>query len=544
MRKIVGLLLVVGISSSLFATDYDPEKKFVITGQYIPGSGTTREQTEGDDPMDWSKASVVVNSEITNDEGKTEVVQLASGRFEDHRVILNGEIDEPTIVTISIQTGDSELSVDTLIEPSGEIVSFALVKLKDSQQMQLLLVGTSRQATNSDETFTVSGSFQFEDHDVEKAHLKAHVFTEINKNGRPSRVMLGVVLLDRGRFKIQADIDEPRVAKLEVFNGRPLIWDTLMVLEPEVDISIARYGPDSVFHEAKSKEGRHKKLLDSWRLSDDYLRLRHKYYTAGKQFREKVGPGKPIPFDSDYMSLWHEVQNMRLKELKRLAWESEDPLDSLLAVELAAHYFLIPSSLNLSIPSSLDPIEVVALYDKLSELLAEDIVAIRVTPPRKRLATKIERVANFEHLVVGEVVPEFTLANLDGKQHSLKTIIKENDVVLIDFWASWCGPCIAMFPDLKKLYANYSDQGFEIVSVSVDMNFQDWKDSTDENVIPWINLGEIGDEFGTTAIDYGVSSLPTNYLIDSNKTILQKNIDPAQLTRVLLDRLGETKTKD
>ena len=536
MRKIVGLLLVVCISSSLFAIDYDPAKKFVITGQYLPGNGTTQEQAKNDDPTDWTKASIIVIREVTRNDGKIEVVQLASGRFEDGRVTLEGEIDEPSEVRVLIQTGDSTLSVDTLIVPSGEAVSFALVKLKNSQQMQLLLVGTSRQATNSDESFSVSGSFQLEDHDVEEARLKAHLFTEINNNGRPSRVMLGVVLLDRGKFKIQADIDEPRVAKLEVFNGRPLIWDTLMVIEPEVEISIERYGPDSVFHEATSKEGRHKKLLDSWRLSEDYLGLWHKYHTAGKQLREKVGTGKPIPLDSDYMSLWHELQNMRLKELKRLAWESDDPLDSLLAVELAAHYFLIPSSL--------DAIEVIALYDKLSELLAEDIVARRVTPPRKRLATKLERLANDERLVVGEVVPEFTLDNLDGKQHSLKTITKENEFVLIDFWASWCGPCIATFPELKKLHASYNDQGFEIVSVSVDMLFQDWKDSSDEHVIPWINLGEIGDEFGSTAIDYGVSLLPTNYLIDTNKQIIQKNIEPSQLKTVLFDRLGEVKTKD
>ena len=536
MRKIVGLLLVVCASSSLFATEYDPAKKFVITGQYLPGNGTTQEQTESDDPTDWTKASIIVNREVTSNDGKTEVVQLASGRFKDGRVTLEGEIDEPSEVRVLIQTRDSKLSVDTLIEPSGETVSFALVKLQDSQQMQLLLVGTSIQGVNSDESFSVTGTFEFEDHDEQEALLKAHLFTEINNNGRPSRVILGVVLLDRGKFKIQADIDEPRVAKLEVFNGRPLIWDTLMVLEPGAEISIERHDRDSVLHKVTSKEGRHRKLLDSWQLSDDYLVLQHKRRAASKQFLEKFGPGKAIPSDSDYMSLWHEEQKVKMKELKRLAWESEDPLDSLLALELAKHYFLIPGSI--------DEIEVITWYDKLSELLGEDIVARRVTPPRKRLATKLERDANRERLVVGEVVPEFTLDNLDGKQHSLKTITKENEFVLIDFWASWCGPCIATFPELKKLYASYNDHGFEIVSVSVDMFFQDWKDSSDEHVIPWVNLGEIGDEFGSTAIDYGVSFLPTNYLIDSNKQVIQKNIDPSQLKTALVDRLGEMKKKD
>ena len=174
----------------------------------------------------------------------------------------------------------------------------------------------------------------------------------------------------------------------------------------------------------------------------------------------------------------------------------------------------------------------------------EDVVARRITPTRNRLAADVARVANFERLVLGEEVPDFTLPDLDGDKHSLKEIIEENDMVFIDFWASWCGPCIAAFPELKELHTKYKDQGFEIVTISVDMNFQDWEDSSDEQKFPWIDLGELKNLNGATAVDYGVSFLPTNYLIDSNKQIVRKNIKPSDLKTVLLDRLEKSSSDD
>ena len=74
---------------------------------------------------------------------------------------------------------------------------------------------------------------------------------------------------------------------------------------------------------------------------------------------------------------------------------------------------------------------------------------------------------------------------------SLSDILDEKEYVLVDFWASWCGPCIATFPALKDLYASFGKHGFEIVSVSIDDTRENWSYMTEEHELPWINLGEL-----------------------------------------------------
>ncbi|MXZ43362.1 MAG: SUMF1/EgtB/PvdO family nonheme iron enzyme [Gammaproteobacteria bacterium] len=522
---------------SVDAAETDLANTFTIVGEIKTSQDSSIANSENDiAESDWAQALVTVTHELTNTEGDDIVVELASGSFVDGHVSLVGEIDEPTLVQISTKNNkNKDTTVSATITPGGETVSFVLVQLKDSPVAQLHLIGTSRQSTNSENRFEIAGTYESEENHDDEVLLKASLFTAIeNEVGEPRRSVLGTVLLDDGRFLFEAEVDEPRVAKLEIFKGRDLVWDTLMVVEPQVEITISRHGPDNVLYEPSANAGSQVRLLDSWRLSEEFLSLHHKSYIAGKKLLEELGPGKPL--SAEVMTLWQELETKKAKELKRLALDSEDPFDSLLALELAAQYYLIPRILDAN--------EVVAIYDKLSTSLNEDVVARRVTPTRNRLAADAARVANFERLVVGEEVPDFALPDLDGEMHSLKEIIDANELVFIDFWASWCGPCIAAFPALKELYTNYSDKGFEIVSISVDMIQQDWVESSDEQELPWIDLGEIRNMYGATAVAYGVSALPTTYLIDNNKQIIRKSLKSSDLKNVLLERLGESNSKD
>ena len=536
MRRILRLIALIGIVIGGNASEIDPSKRFTIVGRDLENNNQIGLKDEDNDSNASLSPVVEVSMKEVNDKGEPRTTVLTKGHFVDGEVVLEGEIDESTLVHISTRNSkNEEISVSTTVMPGGEAVSIVLVQLKDSPAEQLYLLGASNQTASTDESFLITGNYELDDNADDGILLKASLFTTIeNEDGVPRRNVLGTVLLDDGNFSFEADIDEPRVAKLEVFNGRNLVWDTLMVVEPQVEITISRHGPDNVLHEPSAKAGSQVRLLDSWRLSDEFLSFHHKSYTAGKKLLEELGPGKPL--SAEVMTLWQELETRKAKELKRLALESEDPFDSLLALELAAQYYLIPRILDAN--------EVVAIYDKLSTSMNEDVVARRITPTRNRLAADVARVANFERLVLGEEVPDFTLPDLDGDKHSLKEIIEENDMVFIDFWASWCGPCIAAFPELKELHTKYKDQGFEIVTISVDMNFQDWEDSSDEQKFPWIDLGELKNLNGATSVDYGVSFLPTNYLIDSNKQIVRKNIKPSDLKTVLLDRLEKSSSDD
>ena len=162
----------------------------------------------------------------------------------------------------------------------------------------------------------------------------------------------------------------------------------------------------------------------------------------------------------------------------------------------------------------------------------------------KEKSYRREQQRNDKQLVPGQRVPDFTLANRDGEQVNLSHVLGENDAVLIDFWASWCGPCIASFPKLMELRAAYKHEGFEIVSISIDRTREDWLESSDEHELPWIDLGELESWHGEVATMYGVHFIPKSYLIDSEGCIVHKDLPTTLLEDVLTSELGEVTVED
>ncbi|MEW5975166.1 MAG: TlpA disulfide reductase family protein [Acidobacteriota bacterium] len=117
-------------------------------------------------------------------------------------------------------------------------------------------------------------------------------------------------------------------------------------------------------------------------------------------------------------------------------------------------------------------------------------------------------------------VPQFTLNNLDGKSVSMKDF--GNKVVLIDFWATWCGPCREEIPDLNNLYSEYKSKGFEVIGISMDTEGTDVvKDFVREFRVDYsIVMGDetVAQEFG------GILGLPTKFIVDRNGKIVKRLI--------------------
>ncbi len=133
-------------------------------------------------------------------------------------------------------------------------------------------------------------------------------------------------------------------------------------------------------------------------------------------------------------------------------------------------------------------------------------------------------------------VPQFTLSSLDGKTVAMKNL--SNKVVVIDFWATWCGPCREEIPHLNKLYSDYKGQGLEIIGISMDDGPDVVKEFARELRMEYplvMGNDELADQFG------GILGLPTTFIVDRKGNIVKKFVglpSAEVLNRVVRELVG------
>jgi peroxiredoxin len=123
----------------------------------------------------------------------------------------------------------------------------------------------------------------------------------------------------------------------------------------------------------------------------------------------------------------------------------------------------------------------------------------------------------------GEPAPGISLPDLQGNTVNLSDL--KGKVVLIDFWASWCGPCRANNPRLVKLYRKYHDNGFEILGVSVDNNAMYWRAAVQQDNLDWIQVNDNKGWDASSTTAYNVNAIPASFLIDKEGVIRAVDMD-------------------
>ena len=123
---------------------------------------------------------------------------------------------------------------------------------------------------------------------------------------------------------------------------------------------------------------------------------------------------------------------------------------------------------------------------------------------------------------VGSPAPDFMLPDADGNPVSLSSL--RGQVVLIDFWASWCGPCRRENPNVVKTYREFHDRGFEILGVSFDNGRDAWLGAVAEDSLSWIHVSDLKGWQNSAGQLYGIISIPHTVLVDTNGIVLAHNL--------------------
>ena len=469
-------LVLVGTSDRV----RNPEKKFTIKGDFRSME------------KELSLGVVTVSGPGLNDQGELSRVNHGTVLLDEGKFIIESEIHEPSVLFVSASAGENAFNeyfgrIDIVVEAGSEIVispegwSRELVATAENGRHHKLV--HSWQQGKKYQTLLRTYATSYKDfRDAWEARWRAQQAakntsqeTETDQDSSPEEAT------SNAQREEESDTEEE--------TGQVQVTDQI---EPVLAFSNGKPAVDECVHvELADSDGE----LDAKASTDN----------------------------PEYHKLFLELVNLRLEALEEIASRTPEPIDKLLAMELGAFGY---DSKNIK--------KSVSVYDNIATMLDKDLVARRVTPARKEIADFIEVNEIDENLVPGQIAPDFTLPTLEGINVNLHELVEEHDIVLVDFWASWCGPCIAAFPHLKELYASYTDRGFEILSVSLDSAQEDWVEASAEQNLPWIDVGDIAKpEEGIVGRAYGVISIPKSFLLDEQGCIHHKNLSTEELERVL-----------
>ena len=170
-------------------------------------------------------------------------------------------------------------------------------------------------------------------------------------------------------------------------------------------------------------------------------------------------------------------------------------------------------------------------YDQLAEIINPDVAYFNhplMARPKKLMEGLKKRSA-------GTMFTDLTMNDTEGKERKLSEWVGKGNYVLVDFWASWCGPCRAEMPNVVAAYEKYHAKGFDVVGVSFDQKEDAWKKAIEQIGMKWHNISDLKGWQCAASEVYGISSIPSNILVDGEGKIVASDLRGEALQQKLAE---------
>jgi peroxiredoxin len=248
-------------------------------------------------------------------------------------------------------------------------------------------------------------------------------------------------------------------------------------------------------------------------LSASVGAVRDRYSSVIKEYEEAKKSGN------------EDVAKEKMKHLMEMSKEMQKVQKEFIISH--PNSFAIPNLLRM-LSSSMGGSELETIINSLSPEVAKTPVIIDL---------KL-RVEILKRVDIGQKAPDFTQNDPAGKPIALSSLTGKN-ILLIDFWAAWCGPCRAENPNVVKVYNEFKDKGFDILGVSLDRTAAEWTKAIAEDKLSWTQVSDVQYWNNTVAKLYGVNSIPASFLLDKNGVIIAKNLRGEELHNKVKELVGK-----
>ena len=310
--------------------------------------------------------------------------------------------------------------------------------------------------------------------------------------------------------------------------GKTVKVDSAMVLKGEFKITGGAVGiPERVTLMAKGKRAGLQFYLENADIvikgHIDTLNIEHTKISGSKtqtEFKAYVDTLKPFNERNRALSEEYKVakeagDKAKMAEIEKKGEDIYNEQTAFTKEYVKSHpaSYMVPTLLS-SLSYEMDASEIESFINGLDTNVAKVPI---ITDLKKRITV-------MKNVAIGMKAPDFTMNDVNGKPLALSSKIGKSKLLLVDFWAAWCGPCRGENPNVVKVWKEFNKKGFDVFGVSLDQKKEDWLKAIADDKLTWTHVSDLQYWNNAAAKLYAVNSIPANFLLDETGTIIARNL--------------------